>query len=68
MDDYDDYCDFTDDDEETIETFKDIKQDYEFWLDCYEDAHDEEFFRPRWDKEVYAYAMLDEEQRKRFYN
>ena len=68
MDDYDDYCDLTDDDEETIKMFKDIKQDYEFWLDCYEDAHDEEFFRPRWDKEVYAYAMLDEEQRKKFYN
>lgn len=34
----------------------------------YEDAHDEEFFRPRWDKEVYAYAMLDEDQRKKFFN
>ena len=44
MDDYDDYCDLIDDDEEKIEMFKDIKQDYEFWLDCYEDAHDEEFF------------------------
>ena len=66
MDDYDDYCDLIDDDEETIETFKDIKEEYETWLDCYEDVHDEEFFPPRWDKEVYAYAMLDEDQRKKF--
>ena len=68
MDDYDDYCDLTDDDEETIETFKDIKEVYQTWLDCYEDVHDEEFFPPRWDKEVYAYAMLDEDQRKKFFN
>lgn len=68
MDDYDDYCDLTDDDDETIETFKDIKQDYEFWLDCYEDVRDDVFFPPRWDKEVYAYAMLDEDQRKKFFN
>ena len=67
MDDYDDYCDLTDDDE-TIETFKDIKQDYEFWLDFYEDVRDDEFFPAKWDKEVYAYAMLAEGQRKKFYN
>ena len=41
---------------------------YQTWLDCYEDVHDEEFFPPRWDKEVYAYAMLDEDQRKKFFN
>ena len=68
MDDYDDYCDLTGDDEETVETFKDIKEEYKTWLDCYEDAHDDVFFPPRWDKEVYAYSMLDEEQRKKFYN
>ena len=68
MDDYDDYCDLIDDDEETIETFKDIKEEYETWLDCYEDVHDDVFFQPRWDKEVYAYAMLGEEQRKKFLN
>ena len=64
----DDYCDLFDDDEETIKTFKDIKKEYEMWLDYYEDAHDEVFWRPRWDKEVYAYAMLSEEQRKKFFN
>ena len=68
MDDYDDYCDLIDDDEETIETFKNIKEEYETWLDCYEDVHDDEFFPAKWDKEVYAYAMLAEEQRKKFYN
>ena len=71
MDDYDDYCnliDDGDDDEETVETFKDIKKEYEMWLDCYEDVRDDVIFRPKWDKEVYAYAMLDEEQRKKFYN
>ena len=44
MDDYDDYCDLIDDDEETVEMFKDIKEEYETWLDCYEDVHDDEFF------------------------
>ena len=44
MDDYDDYCDLIDDDEETVEMFKDIKEEYEIWLDCYEDVHDDEFF------------------------
>ena len=68
MDNYDDYYDLIDDDEEVIETFKDIKEMYQTWLDCYEDVHDEEFFPPRWDKEVYAYAMLDEDQRKKFFN
>ena len=68
MDDYDDYCDLIDDDEETVETFKDIKEAYEMWLDYYEDVRDDVFFRPKWDKEVYAYAMLDEEQRKKFCN
>ena len=68
MDDYDDYCDLIDDDEETVETFKDVKEEYETWLDYYEDAHDDVFFQPRWDKEVYAYAMLGEEQRKKFFN
>ena len=38
------------------------------WLDYYEDVRDDVFFRPKWDKEVYAYAMLDEEQRKKFCN
>ena len=68
MDDYDDYCDLIDDDEETIETFKNIKEEYETWLDCYEDVHNDVFFKPQWDKEVYAYAMLSEEQRKKFFN
>ena len=68
MDDYDDYCDLIDNDEETVVTFKDIKEEYETWLDCYEDVHDDVFFQPRWDKEVYAYAMLDEDQRKKFCN
>ena len=54
--------------QETVVTFKDIKEEYETWLDCYEDVHDDVFFQPRWDKEVYAYAMLDEDHRKRFYN
>ena len=48
MDDYDDYCDLIDDDEETVETFKNINEEYGTWLDWYEDAHDEEFFRPQW--------------------
>ena len=56
MDDYDDYCDLIDEDEETVETFKDIKEEYEMWLDCYEDVRDDVFFRPKWDKEVYAYG------------
>ena len=68
MDDYDDYCDLIDDDEETIETFKDIKEEYNMWLEMYNDCHDDEFFPAKWDKEVYAYAMLDEEQRKKFCN
>tara|TARA_X000000950_G_scaffold224451_1_gene270544 strand:- start:377 stop:577 length:201 start_codon:yes stop_codon:yes gene_type:complete len=55
-------------DEETIETFKDIKEEYQTWLDCYEDVYDDAFFPPLWDKEVYAYAMLGEEQRKKFFN
>ena len=29
---------------------------------------DDVFFQPKWDKEVHAYAMLGEEQRKKFYN
>ena len=68
MDENDDYCDLIDDDEGTIETFKNIKEEYETWLDCYEDVHNDVFFKPQWDKEVYAYAMLSEEQRKKFYN
>ena len=52
MDDYDDYCNLIDYDEETTETFKDIKEEYESWLDCYEDAHDDVFFQPKWDKKV----------------
>ena len=68
MDDYDDYCDLIDDDEETIETFKEIKEEYNMWLEIYDDSHDDEFFKPSWDKEVYAYAMLSEEQRKKFFN
>ena len=68
MDDYDDYCDLIDDDEEKIETFKDIKEEYNMWLEMYDNCHDDEFFKPIWDKEVYAYAMLGEYLRKRFYN
>ena len=68
MDDYDDYFDLIDDDEQTVETFKDIKEEYETWLDCYEDVRDDVFFQLKWDKEVYAYAMLSEDQRKKFFN
>ena len=68
MDDYDDYCDLIDDDEETVETFKDIKEEYNMWLEMYNDSHDDEFFPAKWDKEVYAYAMLGEDQRKKFFN
>ena len=54
MDNYDDYYDLIDDDEEVIETFKDIKEMYQTWLDCYEDVHDEEFFHGI----SYAYVCL----------
>ena len=57
-----------DDNEEKIETFKDIKQEYDDWLEFYESTHDDVFWRPQWDREVYAYACLNEDQRKRFYN
>ena len=56
------------DNEEELKTFKDIKEEYNMWLEMYDDSHDDEFFKPSWDKEVYAYAMLSEEQRKKFFN
>ena len=54
--------------DEEFKTFKEIKEEYNMWLEIYDDSHDDEFFKPSWDKEVYAYAMLDEEQRKKFFN
>ena len=50
-----------------LKRLKTSRKMYETWLDCYEDVHDDEFFQPRWDKEVYAYVMLDEEQRKNYF-
>ena len=54
--------------DEEFKTFKEIKEEYNMWLEIYDDSHDDEFFKPSWDKEVYAYAMLSEEQRKKFFN
>ena len=66
----DDELDMYEDDdyEEEFKTFKDIKEEYNMWLEVYDDCHDDEFFKPTWDKEVYAYAMLDKEYREKFYN
>ena len=43
-------------------------EEYDDWLELYESTHDDVFWRPQWDREVYAYACLNEDQRKRFYN